>query len=307
MKLHRKSERPCTTLETLILIMAVASSGCSRTKKDPITLLAPAEAAGFKATGKSKTFNRKSIFKQLNGGAEVYLDYGFKTLLIGEYKRPEHAKITLYVFDMGRAADAFGVFTHEQEGEDAQIGEDSDYADGLLRFWKGKYFVSVFAPRPSAPVKRAILELGKAVAQRIKHRGKRPELISWLPRTSLKPRSVRYLHTHQTLRHHLSVGPGNPLGLSRRTDVVTAEYASGSTRTAALVVVYPDAARASKAFQQLMAIKPDKARPGGPPPVRPHARACGRVLAAVFAPDPAQVRLSLLRKLTQKIPECKNG
>jgi hypothetical protein len=307
MKLHRKTLRPCTTLETFILIMAVASSGCSRTKKDNMSHLAPAVVAGFKATGKSKTFDRKSIFTQLNGGAEVYLDYGLKTLLMREYKKPKHTKITLYIFNMGRAADAYGVFTHEQEGEDAQIGEDSDYADGLLRFWKGKYFVSVFAPRPSAAVKRAILELGKAVAGRIKHRGKRPELISWLPGTSLKPRSVRYLHTHQTLRHHLSVGPGNPLGLSRRTDVVTAEYALGSARTAALIVLYPDAAGASKALRNLMAIKPDKARPGGPPPIRPQARSCGRVLAAVFAPDPAQRRQSLLEKLTQKIPECKNG
>jgi hypothetical protein len=69
------------------------------------------------------------------------------------YEKADSPTLTLDIFDMGTAEDAFGIFSFERDGEDVAIGQGSDYAGGMLRFWKDRYFVFITALINVRPVR----------------------------------------------------------------------------------------------------------------------------------------------------------
>jgi hypothetical protein len=76
---------------------------------------------------------------------------------------------------METSKDAFGVFTHDLEGEDARIGQGSTYNGGLLSFWKDRFFVSLYSEEETEDTRKALFALGEKVASSIKKEGKEPD------------------------------------------------------------------------------------------------------------------------------------
>ncbi len=60
--------------------------------------------------------------------------------------------ITVELYKMASSADAYGVFTFERQDDPAGIGQGSEFGGGMLRFWKGTYFASVYAEGEGADV-----------------------------------------------------------------------------------------------------------------------------------------------------------
>ena len=71
-------------------------------------------------------YNRDTIYKHINGGAELYLAYGFKEVLVRKYLGPNNIEMVLDIYDMGNSMDAFGVFSTEREDDEAGVGQDSE-------------------------------------------------------------------------------------------------------------------------------------------------------------------------------------
>jgi hypothetical protein len=304
-------------LAATLLVAVGGHTGCKRSvskkgrsdtpmKPQPLHPLTPATVAGWQAADTGREFSGKGVFEALNGGAEIYLDYGFRRVLVREYKKARRPRLTLHFFEMRSAPDAFGMFTHEREGVDAAVGEDSDYAGGLLRFWKGRHFVSILAPSETPEVKRAILALGRHVASHLRASGKRPTMLAWLPVKGRRVGSERYLHTHAALMHHLRLGSANVLGLDRRTAVAMASYGKVSDELRALVVRYPNAERAGLAAKGAARWRPPPSRsPGGTTSTaRFTTQRCGRILGVVWGAGPAAARTALLKRVASRIPEC---
>ena len=63
--------------------------------------------------------------------------------------------------DMSKAEDAFGVFTSERTGDDIGIGQGSEYEAGLLRFYKGRFFLSIMTFEETPQSKKTILSLAR--------------------------------------------------------------------------------------------------------------------------------------------------
>ena len=98
---------------------------------------------------------------------ELYIAYNFNGVKVRRYEKSGQPPITAEVYDMGTSEDAFGVFSFERQDEEAGIGQGSEFGGGLLRFWKGKFFVSVFAEGQGKEAEAATLELGKVIAKSI--------------------------------------------------------------------------------------------------------------------------------------------
>jgi len=124
-------------------------SGC---KQQPMELhqLLPREFSGWEATGSGVVYDRDTLFDYIDGGAELYLAYDFRRMLACRFERDGHPAIVADVFDMGSSEDAFGVFSTERQDPEAGIGQGSEYAVGLLRFWRGRFFVRC-GPRRRRP------------------------------------------------------------------------------------------------------------------------------------------------------------
>jgi len=216
-----------------------------------LSSLIPKEIMGWKAEEKDRLFNPDTIFDYIDGAGEVYRSYNFKHLLARRLTRAGKPALVADLFDMGSAKDAFGVFSHDLEGEDRRIGQGSNYKGGLLSFWKNRFFVSVYAEEETEETRKAVFELGKDIEAAIGVEGKMPDIISWLPDEGLVADKVRFFHTHLILNYHFFVSDQNIFLLDAETDAVLAPYKdeAGKAQYRLLLISYPDADKAKEAHK----------------------------------------------------------
>jgi len=214
----------------------------------------PQQVGSYRSDGKDQFYDRNTTFRYMDGAAELYRSFGFKLLMVRRYLRADHPSIIVELFDMGSSEDAFGVFSFETEGEELQVGQGSDYGGGLLRFWKGRFFVNVYAEQEASSTKQDVVAIGEAISKSIEQEGQKPKLIHYLPREGLPERSIRYFHLHQSLNYHYFVSHENILRLGKRTNALLATYSlpQAKGKTFLLLVQYPTKKLAAEALQSFL-------------------------------------------------------
>ena len=234
----------------------------------------PKQVLDWKASGEDAVYDRKTLYDYMDGGAEVYLAFDFRQVFVRKYADAEENEIVLDIYDMGSPAEAFGMFSCDRQDPEAGIGQGSEYGPGLLRFWRGRYFVSITVSGNEDKAEKAVLDLGKAVAPLLGPDGAPPDMIKLLPAAGLIAEKTAYFHNNVHLSNRYFVSSENVLNLDEKTECVFAEYnnsvvaadpvvadnpvvaadpvvadnpvvAEGAARL--LVVRYPDASRAGAA------------------------------------------------------------
>ena len=212
----------------------------------------PGHIEGWAAEPGDRIFDDKTIFDYLNGTGEVYRAYNMLKCLSRRYINPHGPPIVLDIFHMGSSEDAFGVFTHDQNGESIDIGQGGLYQHGWLRFWKYRFFVSIYSEEETAAAQKSVKELGKAVAALITLQGSKPGILKLLPLEGLQSQSLRYLHNHVVLNYHFYLSNENILSLGPHTDAVLAEYQRGEDFARLLLVLYTNKKESTKAYACLL-------------------------------------------------------
>ncbi len=223
-----------------------------------LSLLLPEEMNGWKAEEEDKIYDEETIFDYIDGAGEVYNAYQFKKLRARHLSRPESPDILVDLFDMGSSRNAYGVFTHDLEGERMGIGQDSTYKGGLLCFWKDRFFVSLYAERETEESREAVVELGREISSRIPKKGPIPDIVSLLPEEELDKSRIRYFFNPLILNYHFYVSDENLLSLNPETEAVLGVYGKEGNVYRLILVLYPDEERARRAYQDFMnAYMPD--------------------------------------------------
>jgi hypothetical protein len=224
----------------------------------------PVKIGSWEAREKDRTFDRRTLYDYMDGGAEVFLAFDLRQVWVRKYAGPGKSEIILDVYEMGSAAEAFGLFSCDRQDPGVGIGQDSEYGPGLLRFWQGKYFVAVTISSDDEAAGKAALELGRALVPLLGPPGPRPELLAVLPEESLRRDRTSYFHGVVNLNNRFFVSSDNILKLDRSTECVFAEYGPPAGEpTDLLVVKYPDAEAAGAARHSFLAAYLPEAGPDG--------------------------------------------
>jgi hypothetical protein len=166
------------------------SLAAGATALDP--LLPRSLPEGWILTEGPRSYNPKTLFQRIDGQADLYIKYGFQRSVFSAYqerRRPEN-QIELDLYDMGNVLQAFGVFSRfRTEDRPAGVGLDSDLGDSSLLFYKGRYFVMLYATQPDPQV---LKEFGRAVSSRITDLSGPPREIGYFPASGLRPGSIQY-------------------------------------------------------------------------------------------------------------------
>jgi hypothetical protein len=211
-------------------------------------------AAGWKWDGKEMKYDSKTVFSYIDGAAELYLAYGFQGLTVRRFEKSGQPPVVVELYEMASSEDAYGVFSFERQDESVGIGQGSEFGGGLLRFWKGNHFVSIYSEGEGKEVESAILNTAKAVVDSIPSTGPEPKLIGFIPGSDLGrvDKSVRYLKSHVLLNQRFFIAHQNILNLSRKTEAVLAQYIQDKQKTQLLLIRYPDLKEAGDAYQSFM-------------------------------------------------------
>lgn len=287
---------------TLVALVGIAACQRGRPTDDmlgEIRAALPDSVAAWTGEDEDTIYDTESIYSYIDGHAEVYMAYGMRRCLARRYRGPDgEAAIAVDVFEMATPADAFGVFTHDRDGDLVSIGTDALFRYGWLSFWKGPFFVSVYAEEDTEASRAAVLELGRAVAGAIPTAGEHPSIVEALPSDGLDRSSVRYLHSHQILNSHLWLGEDDVFQLTDDTAAALGRYRRGDARAYLLVVDYPDAGRLASARGAFAAAFLGGSSEAGPVHSADEGwfavASGGRRLAAVLAADSSDLAAALL-------------
>ena len=199
-------------------------------------------------------YDRENIFDYINGAGEVYLSYAFDHVIVARYENPAGLAVRVELFDMGNAADAYGVYSYALEEEETGIGSAFVRGGSVLCFWQDRFYICVAAEQRDPDPSPIIEEVARAVSQGLPEAGARPSLVDLLPTEGLRPLSERYFHLHYTLNYHYDLARANILNLSAETDAVLGRYRPGSTIL--LIIDYGDEGAAREtliSFRQFVA------------------------------------------------------
>ena len=227
----------------LLLILAM-NTGVQDVNECGLSL--PTELGAWRANEEDASYDRATLYDYMNGGAEVYLSFDYKRVCVRRYLGPDENEIALDVYDMGSSAEAYGVFSVSIEDPEAGIGQGSEFGAGLLKFWKGKYFVSIVNMGIDDTADQMLLEIGRAVDAAIPNTGPKPEMLQLLPSVGLDERHSSYFHSNVILSNRFFVAAENVLKLTDETNCVFGEYGESGDAGSVLIVRYPDAASADE-------------------------------------------------------------
>jgi hypothetical protein len=291
------------------LAVLIGVANASPVPGDMASLL-PAAMHGWEPQGQDGAYTSETLYELIDGGAEVYRSFNVKRVLSRRYGKEGAAEIIVDLFDMGSSRDAFGAYHHDlREGPDAGIGQESELLGSNLAFWKDRFFVYITPFAESDESRRAVLEMGKAIADAIPRPGERPDLVALLPPTGLITSQVHYFHDWVWLNRHYSFSHGNLLHLDRQTEGVLARYRVGSAHPeqdkeavlSLLLVRYPSPEKARKARQSFVAGYLPDADAGGMARTETtgwtSVRAMGDLLMAVLDAPSKGVALNLLNEV----------
>jgi hypothetical protein len=151
----------------------------------------------FKITGKPKTYRPENLWDYINGGADVYLIYGFREVLtFAAVHEKKPSKIVVDIYDMGEPLQAYGIFSIERvpDGESAGEGSGSNMTDDVLSFWQDRYYVKIMAQEVIPGIQKDLLAMGDIIS------GKLPDRAFDIPYLDVFPKENRVKGTDRYMK-----------------------------------------------------------------------------------------------------------
>jgi len=191
-----------STLAALLIAVGL-SIGSHPTQTTPpsasardLTLLVPRapEIPGWSARGDAQRFSGDDLYVYIDGGAEIYNEYGFRQVLAQDFVDKNQKGVTLEIYEMTDPTAAFGIFSFKASGKGrlADIGADSEFEDYYLHFWKGPFLVTVTGFEANPECRDGVTAIARATGARIHETSGRPAFLSKLPADWIKP-GLKYL------------------------------------------------------------------------------------------------------------------
>jgi hypothetical protein len=140
-------------------------------------------APGWAPVGEIQRFKGEELFVYIDGGAEIYQEFGFRRVIARDYRNAAGRTVTLEIFEMTDPRAAFGAFTFKASGrgKSVPIGQGADLEDYYLNFWKGPYQATVTGFDESPECLAGVLAVGEAAAALLPSGGSPPDLFERLP------------------------------------------------------------------------------------------------------------------------------
>ena len=138
-------------MRVISVLVALLSLACPLyAAEEAVDALLPANfAPGWAMEGRPATYTPQTLYKYIDGEAELYLPYGFAKAATALYVRQDGKDygVAATIFRMGSLLDAFGIFAsyRDQAAKQTNIGAEGFADESQVMFYQDRYFVRVEA------------------------------------------------------------------------------------------------------------------------------------------------------------------
>jgi len=141
------------------------------TGRDALFHLLPLESQlkGWKLDGAPQTAGGQELYLLINGGAEIYMQEGFRRAILASYSDGKGKVINLEIFEMTSPESAKRIHMKKigKQGKKLPIGDDAVLEDYYLNFQKERFQVTLSGYDSEEETVKMLLNLAQIVAKRI--------------------------------------------------------------------------------------------------------------------------------------------
>ncbi len=170
------------------------------TQEQPLSAMIAAATAlpGWEPSGTPQSAEGDDLFVLINGGAEVYLEYGFKSATLANFKDAGGNAIIAEVYEMTSNDAAYGIFSHktDKDSKPVAIGDEARQSGYYINAWRGNYLITITSGDPSKDIGTSLTDAARAMAATVQTKATKPELITKLEKAFTGkegPRELKYL------------------------------------------------------------------------------------------------------------------
>jgi hypothetical protein len=180
-----------------VVLLLIAAIAAAQQAPGDLSGYLPAsgEVAGWTLRDAPKNYRGDELYVMIDGGADIYYEYGFTQVLCAEYVDVRGKSIKLEIYEMESPTAAYGMYTFKigDGGKALGIGQEALLEDYYLNFRKGNLLVTVVGPDSEEESVQGVVALAKSVDARIAKTGERPELADLLLREPLAFSRSKYV------------------------------------------------------------------------------------------------------------------
>lgn len=202
-------------LSACIFCQTVYSGVCSKQLNLNDLLPAGKELQDWSSSGETRRAAGKDLYSLIDGGAEIYYEYGFKEVVFQSYSHVNGQSINLEIYEMNNPDAAYGVYTFKtgSEGIPLDIGQESWLESYFLNSWRGNYVITVTGLNEDTVTIAGIKKLAGIVDSKINGESPYPQILYYLPRENLRLNSIYYLKGNLALFNYYLFSSANIFGV----------------------------------------------------------------------------------------------
>jgi len=264
---------------------------------------------GWIKKGEPMVFRGDNLFEHINGGADIYFEYGFVTLIVQQYAKDDK-NVTIEIYHMGDPSGAFGIYSYNRHPtlSPVEVGGDGTIHPNGILFWQDRYYVDFRQFGTNTILESDFLALAKSIEKSIGATAEAPVLMKLLPEQNMVARSAVFARGRLGISNKVYVAPDDLFGLKDGEAAAIARYRFGQPEFSVIVADYKDDAARSAAFGRLRAhfLGAESAREGEfvvmPMQGKHHAvREAGNRLLVVANADSEKNALGMLDRISDHI------
>jgi hypothetical protein len=134
---------------------------------------------GWTITSEPQVYADDNLFSLIDGGAELYLEYGFNKVVSVQYADPSLSNILVEIYEMTDAPAAYGIFSITQQTMEwsQQFGNLSTVNEDYISFWKNRYYVNISWSSRQHLDQPMLSGLADKIAQKIPEKTDYPDIV----------------------------------------------------------------------------------------------------------------------------------
>ncbi len=241
----------------VIFLIGVNSAFSAQSDSLRLASLLPEKFNDYRGNDVCEFYTANNLFDYMDGGAELYFAFGFRSLLHRVYRAPNKPEILVDIYDMGTPQNAFAIFVQSRPQKiDVTLGRGGQYVRGFLNFWKDRYYVTMLILKDAFNQQKEVLSFARNIAANIPERAPMPFFLDRLPFRPLKTSSLRYLPDIERQKRFVVVDFDlKDFCKKALTDLLMAEYQNDLRL---LILGFADQRQASACFKKIFTIQSDK-------------------------------------------------
>jgi hypothetical protein len=203
-------------------------------------------------SGKALGFPGSNLYGRINGGSELFLEFGFEMLTVADYRSGEE-EISLELYRMSDPEAALGIYLSKKGKETPDLAWPVRHTRSRFQLLgvQGSFYFQINNLEGEETGEQAMMALGRLLAARLPASG-RWEIPGWFPREGLDLESLRLIRGPYSLESIFTFGEGNILQLGRERTALAGRFSlPGGGSATRILAPYPDEATARTTFQFL--------------------------------------------------------